>query len=199
MFILVGLGNPGTEYEHTRHNTGRRLLEVFRKAHGFPEWETEKKIKALVSSGTIGTEKVNLVKLETFMNKSGTAVAPLIKNKKAAGHLVVVHDDLDIPFGSYKISFNKSSGGHKGVESVIKALKTQAFVRIRVGISPVSPFSTIFPILKRPYGAAAVEKYILGKFSSEELSVLKKTANRINDSLLCLITEGRERAVSKFN
>lgn len=192
-YIVVGLGNPGEEYTNTRHNTGRMALEVFRMAEKFPEWELNAKIKALTSSGKLGKESVTLVEPETFMNKSGFSVASLIKSKKAAEHLVVIHDDLDIPFGKFKISFNKSSGGHRGVESIIKALKTSAFVRIRVGISPVTPPGK----LKKPHGETAVDKHILGKFSLDQLTTLKKLSKKISEALHVLITEGREKAMSQ--
>ena len=171
MFYIVGLGNPGEEYTETRHNTGRIVLEAFRSV-------AEKELK---------NKKITLIAPDTFMNKSGDALRGKIKIKKAAEQLVVIHDDLDIPFGSYKISFNKSSGGHRGVESVIKAVKTKAFVRIRVGIQPK----------KRPSGEAAVEKLILGKFTPDQLTVLKKLGKRISSALVCLVTEGRDKAMSQ--
>lgn len=220
MLIIVGLGNPGPEYENTRHNAGRLTLEAFRKEQGFPEWRFDRKLNALMSPGKVSSlippsssplqrkgkrgvvQKVALILPETFMNKSGDAVQ-LIKDlrfqvygkKKEVPNLAVIHDDLDIPFGSYKISFDKSSGGHKGVESVIRALGTQAFVRGRVGIVPTTPAGK----LKKPKGDAAVEKHILGRFSPEELPALKKTIKRISDALVCLVTEGKEKAMSQFN
>src|SRR3990167_5086571 len=141
-YVIVGLGNPGSEYIDTRHNTGRIFLEAFAKANDFSKWQLDKKTKALISEGKIGKDKVLLVEPETFMNKSGEVFKKLqatsyklkAKNKEIS-NLIVLHDDLDIPFGKFKISFNKSSGGHKGVESIIKAVKTQAFTRIRVGIA----------------------------------------------------------------
>ncbi len=171
MFYIVGLGNPGEEYKATRHNTGRIVLEAFRSI-------AERQLK---------NKKVALIAPDTFMNKSGDALRGKITSKKAAEQLVVIHDDLDIPFGSYKISFNKSSGGHKGVASVIKAVKTEAFVRIRVGIQPK----------KRPSGEAAVEKLILGNFTADQLTVLKKLSKRISDALVCLVTSGRDKAMSQ--
>ena len=129
------------------------------------------------------------------MNKSGEVVKPLIKSAKQAENLIVIHDDLDVPFGTFKISFNKSSGGHKGVESIIRAVKTQAFTRIRMGISP----TTASGKLKKPKGEEDVERHILGKFKPAELAVLQKLHKKINEAVVCLITEGREKAMSKFN
>jgi len=199
-YIIVGLGNPGAEYENTRHNTGRIALEVFRNAEKFPEWELNSKIKALTSTGKVGKESVTLVEPETYMNKSGGSLGALVKVKKSkifkkgtAENLVVIHDDLDIPFGSYKISFNKSSGGHRGVESIIKMIKTEAFVRIRVGISPVTPAGK----MKKPHGEEAVDKMILGKFSPDQLATLKKLSQKISASLSAIVTDGREKAMSQ--
>src|SRR3989344_806354 len=114
-YTIVGLGNPGKEYESSRHSTGRIVLEQFRKKNGFPDWEKNKKMNALASEGKLAREKVLLLEPETFMNNSGKSVAPLVKTKKAAERLVVIHDDLDLPLGAMKISFNRGSGGHKGI------------------------------------------------------------------------------------
>ena len=218
-FILVGLGNPGAEYENTRHNTGAMVLDVFRRSAELPDWEFDKKLNALVSEGKItppsssplkrgggrGGVSVMLISPKTFMNKSGDSLKNLQltthnlqqgkKKIKEVVNLAVIHDDLDIPFGSYKISFNKSSGGHRGVESIMKAIKTEAFVRIRVGISPSTPKG----MLKKPKGEAAVDKHILGKFSPGELVVLKKMSKRIAEGLHCFVTENREKAMSVYN
>ncbi|MES2087492.1 MAG: aminoacyl-tRNA hydrolase [Patescibacteria group bacterium] len=203
-YIIVGLGNPGAEYENTRHNTGRIFLEAFRVAENLSDWETDFKTKALISSGKVGTSAVMLIEPETFMNKSGDAVKKCKDLKfKTTGkgkqkmveavNLAVIHDDLDIPFGKVKISFNKSSGGHRGVESIMKAIKTESFVRVRVGISPVTPKGD----LKKPKGEEAVDKHILGKFSPDQLATLKKLSKTLNESLHTLVVDGREMAMSQ--
>lgn len=203
-YILVGLGNPGAEYENTRHNTGRIFLEAFRIAENLPDWESDFKTKALISSGKIDKANVVLIEPETFMNKSGEALKQIKDLRfKLSGkgkdkmlealNLAVIHDDLDIPFGKFKISFNKSSGGHRGVESIMKAIKTEAFVRVRVGISPVTPKGD----LKKPKGEEAVDKHILGKFSPDQLAAFKKLSKLVNESLHTLVTEGREKAMSQ--
>lgn len=195
MLYIVGLGNPGEEYTNTRHNTGRIVLEVIRKANKFPEWEKDGKRGALISEGKIGKEKTMLVEPETFMNKSGISVKPFITSTKKAESLVVIHDDLDIPIGRAKMSFNKSSGGHRGVESIIKAIKTEAFIRIRVGISP----STSAGKLKKPMGEGPVEKLILGEFKKPELDVLKKVCKNAAEAVANLAEFGLGRAMSEFN
>jgi PTH1 family peptidyl-tRNA hydrolase len=192
--IVVGLGNPGEEYENTRHNIGRKVLDLFNKSHELDDWEIDKKLKALVAEGKVGKNRVLLVKPETFMNKSGESVKPLIKTKKAAESLIVIHDDLDLPLGKIKISFNKSSGGHRGVESIIKAIKTESFVRIRIGISAETASGKI----KKPQGEQKVIDAILGDFKkSEELDV-KKIVKRSVIALEKVIQDGWSVAASQL-
>jgi PTH1 family peptidyl-tRNA hydrolase len=195
MFIIAGLGNPDQEYVGTRHNTGRMMLEVFRARHDLPEWEADKKSKSLVSKGEVAGEKVVLVEPETYMNKSGSALVYFVKTKKAAEKLIVIYDDLDLPVGSIKVSFNKSSGGHRGLESIISALKTEAFLRVRVGISPVTAGGK----LKKPKGEDGVSKHILGVFKKPEQDILKKVSKRVSDTLEMLVKEGKEKAMGEFN
>src|SRR3990167_6435348 len=189
--IIVGLGNPGAEYENTRHNTGRMILDMFRQKNDLPEWQEDKKLKSLISK----KNKITLLLPETFMNKSGEAIAKIIKSKKAAESLVVIHDDLDLPLGRFKISFNHGAGGHRGVLSIVKALKTEAFTRIRVGIAPVMPSGKT----KKPFGEKAVIDFILGEFKTKELEILKKTAKKIIEALGTIASEGKEKAMGKFN
>lgn len=197
MYTILGLGNPGEEYEKTRHNTGRMALEILRKKFDLPEWEVQKKSSALVSAGVAGDsdQKIMLAMPETFMNKSGITAASLIKSQKAAAKLIVIYDDLDLPIGKMKISFNRSSGGHRGVESIIRALKTESFVRIRVGIAPVTPSGK----MKKPAGDEAVAKFIVAPFRPNEEKDLKKVLAKIPDAVRAIISEGHERAMGEFN
>lgn len=195
MYIVVGLGNPGDEYEETRHNVGRLVLSSFLKTFDFPEMKYEKKYQALSSLGKMGKEKVLVLWPETFMNKSGASVASLVQSKKKAESLIVVHDDLDIPIGKIKISFNRGTGGHRGVLSVAKSAKTEAFVRVRVGVSPTTPSGKI----RKPKGDKEVDKFILGKWKSSETLVLKKVARTTSLALESIIREGRELAMNQFN
>lgn len=191
-YIIVGLGNPGAEYEGTRHNLGRMVLDAFVKKNDWAEWQEDKKLKALVASGKVGKNKASLIKPETFMNKSGEAVKSLIKSKKAAETLVVIHDDLDLPLGKIKISFNKSSGGHRGVESVIKAVKTEEFIRLRLGISGETASGKI----KKPQGEEKVISSILGEFKKSEEDELKKVIKKSAIALEMIITDGWNKAAS---
>ena len=174
MYIVVGLGNPGDEYACTRHNTGRMALAYCEK----------QEIKG-----------VKFVHLETFMNKSGSGVAKVIKSKKAANKLIVIYDDLDLGIGQMKISYNRSSGGHRGVESIIKALKTEEFIRIRIGISPATPSGK----LKKPHGEKDVEKHILGGFKKSETEILKKVFKRVALAVETISEFGYERAMTESN
>ena len=196
--IFVGLGNPGSEYQGTRHNTGRMLLEWFGESQN-AEWKLDKKLNAQTAKIKIGKMAVALILPETFMNNSGKSVKALFPIGLAYGKLVeklmVIYDDLDLPFGSTKISFNKSSGGHKGLESIIKAIKTEKFARIRIGISPASPSGKI----RKPQGEENVMKVILGKFKTNEITELKKLSKKVNMALKTFVTSGLEKAMTEFN
>jgi PTH1 family peptidyl-tRNA hydrolase len=160
-----------------------------------PDFEADKKSKSLISKDEIFGEKVTLVEPENYMNNSGGSLVGFVKSKKAAEKLIVIYDDLDLPIGSIRVSFNKSSGGHRGLESIIKALKTEGFLRIRVGISPVTPGGK----LKKPKGDDAVGKYILGVYKKPELDILKKVSARVCDAIEMIMKESKERAMSEFN
>lgn len=194
-YLIVGLGNPGEEYANTRHNAGRMIVEAFRKKNDFPEWTTDKTLKVRVSKGAWGKDKVILLQPDNFMNVSGKSVAPLVKNAKDAERTIVVYDDLDLPLGGMKISFNRSSGGHKGVESIIKAIKTREFARLRIGICPTSPSGK----LKKPKGDDALLDFIVGPFKKAELDDLKKVTKKGAESLALILEEGREIATGKVN
>src|SRR3989344_7967931 len=112
-WIIVGLGNPGEEYDHTRHNTGRMALGHYAKSAGASEWKEDKKSKSLTTGAHVGKNLMALVLPNTFMNKSGAAVAKFVKSMRAAEKMIVIYDDLDLPIGKIKISFDRGSGGHK--------------------------------------------------------------------------------------
>ncbi len=174
MYIVVGLGNPGEEYQNTRHNTGRLAVAFLEK----------KEIKG-----------IKFVHLDTFMNKSGSGVAKVVKSKKAAEKLVVIYDDLDLALGTMKVSYNRGSGGHKGIESIVRALKTEAFIRIRIGTSPSTPSGK----LRKPQGEKAVEKHILSDFKKPEMDVLKKVFKKAELSLEALVEGGLQKAMTVGN
>jgi len=194
-FVFVGLGNPGDEYEGTRHNTGRDALLYFAENKSFPDFEFDKKLNALVSDGVIGKKKVKLVLPETFMNKSGLAVRQLVTSVKKAESLIVLYDEIDLPLGKIKTVFDRGSGGHRGVESIIRSIKTKKFTRVRMGITPTTPTGK----LKKPKGDDGVYKFILGKFKSSEQKEIKKVLKKTSELLEVLVVEGREVAMNKFN
>lgn len=195
MFTIVGLGNPGTEYENTRHNAGREILKFIAKKEGFSDWRPDGKLNALVSAGKIGKNKVQFILPEKFMNNSGASVVPVIKSKKDLASLVVIYDDMDLPMGRIKISHNRSSGGHRGLESIIKKIKSEEFARIRVGISPATPSGK----LKKPKGEKAVITYLMTPMKEKEMAELKKTAKTITEALDTYMTSGLQMAMTGFN
>ncbi|KKR62952.1 hypothetical protein A2643_01280 [Candidatus Nomurabacteria bacterium RIFCSPHIGHO2_01_FULL_39_220] len=175
MKLVAGLGNPGKEYENTRHNTGRIVVGL-----------VEKKLE---------DQKIKFITPDNFMNNSGKAVAPLVKTKKDLENLVVVYDDIDLPLGKIKISFNRSAGGHNGLGSIIKALKSQEFLRIRVGISPATPKG----VAKKPKGEKAVINFILGEFKKSELETIKKLSKKVSEAIETIFAEGKDKAMSLYN
>lgn len=194
MLTIFGLGNPGEEYEGTRHNSGRSVVSNFAKRMGFEGWKEDGKAFALILSGTLGSLKLKLALPQTFMNKSGKSVSYFIKSLKAAESAIVVHDDLDLPLGVIRISFGRGSGGHKGVESVIRALKTEKFIRLRVGISKESKGRA-----KKPIGEEMVQKFVLGKFDKKEQEIFKDVLKRSSQALQKIVEEGRAMAMNEYN
>lgn len=172
-WLVVGLGNPGKEYDGTRHNVGRDMVAAL-----------EEKLPA----------GAKVAELNVYMNNSGGPIRKLVVSKKAAERLAVVHDDLDLPLGAVKISFGSGSGGHRGVESIIKALKTRDFVRVRVGISP----STASGKVRKP-DAKKIVDFVLGKFKTAELVKLKKVRKTVEEALLLIVEDGRERAMMEIH
>ena len=193
--VIVGLGNPGDEYDNTRHNTGRMFLERLHATHDIADWKEEKKPPMRWVKGKIGKSTVVLLQPNTFMNNSGRAVAHFVKNKKDAGNTIVAYDDMDLPLGTIKISHGRSSGGHNGVESIIKALKTRDFVRVRIGVSK----SGAKGMAKKPSGEEAVLKFLLGKFKPDEMVELKKVFKRAIEAVETIMEHGYQQGMTDFN
>jgi PTH1 family peptidyl-tRNA hydrolase len=191
---IVGLGNPGEEYKLTRHNMGRIVLDEFLKSHKMPEWQFDKKINSLKSEDKFKKGKVILLEPETYMNNSGKTVQKIITSKKKIKDLTVIHDDVDLPLGKFKIVFNRGAAGHKGVKSIIRAIKSQEFIRIRVGIAPATPSGKI----KKPKGKKLLE-FITGNFKPKELEIVKKTAKKITQALEILLEKGLQKAMNEWN
>jgi len=178
MYLIIGLGNPGLKYRKTRHNIGFIFLDYFQTQNNFPRFKQNKIAKAEITTGSINDEVIFLAKPQTHMNNSGFAVKFLTKENgfkapsalqacKALGafhsHLIVVHDDFDLPLGEVRVSQNSSSGGHKGVGSIIQHLKTQNFTRVRIGIKP---------ILNGKSDSLKAEDIVLKNFNKQEQKLL---------------------------
>lgn len=180
--ILIGLGNPDEEYRETRHNVGFLMIEYLAKRNDADEFKSEKKFNALISKCKIGKSSAILVKPLCFVNKTGE-VAAKIRNfyKVRPENIILAHDDLDIGFGNFKLSFGKNSGGHRGVESVMKSLKTKNFWRFRIGTANAS--------LKKAYLKPEKTKnklivdFVLGKFTPKEKDELKKIFKKAYEKL----------------
>jgi PTH1 family peptidyl-tRNA hydrolase len=202
MKIIVGLGNPGKKFEKTRHNLGFLVVESLKsKIKSFSDWKKNKKFLSEISEGKINEERVILAKPQTFMNNSGKAVKSLIKNfllnkamAELSRHLFVIHDDIDIPIGKFKISIGRGSGGHKGIQSIIDELGTKNFVRFRVGIKPNPKFKMQNAKLK-----FKIQNFVLEKFNKKEEKILKKVIEMACQAIKMAIKEGIEKAMSEFN
>lgn len=187
MHLIIGLGNPGKEYENTKHNIGREIVEKCAKKCSVDNFAHDKKSNALVTQGKIKKEKVIFALPETFMNKSGLAVSALAKYYKVKpAQIFVVHDDVDLPVGKIKISFARSSAGHKGVEHIIKNLKTNEFYRLRVGIGAKKKTKQAMEI-------------VLKKFSAKEEPEIKKATKKALEALELAITGSPQKAMTIYN
>lgn len=167
MYIVVGLGNPGEQYENTRHNTGRLAARFVKEVAG----------------------KVKVFAPDTYMNLTGPSVKKLLKQ---GDKLILLHDDLDLPLGALRISYDRGSGGHRGVESVIGALGTREFARVRLGVAPTN----IFGKAKKP---SAPEKYVLAEFRKKEMEKMEAAFVRAARAVEAIAEQGLKRAMTEFN
>ena len=179
MKLIVGLGNPGPEYEFTPHNVGFLLID--RLAEDLRVEVRNRQSKALTAAAHIGQEAVLLAKPETYMNLSGLSVRELLESHglKAETDLLVIYDELDLPMGTIRIRERGSSAGHNGMKSIIGALGTQEFLRIRLGIAP--------------------EERILKPFTKKQLKVVDEVLDLTEEAVKMIFTEGRSAAMNRFN
>jgi len=195
MKIIVGLGNPGKEYEKTRHNTGWRVLDALAKKLVISNWQLEKKIfNAEIIEKKVNKEKIILVRPLTFMNRSGEAVKTLITNYKLPiTNLWVIHDESDLPLGTLRIVKNRGPAGHKGVESIIRRLETEDFVRFRVGVGSDQKINP-------PAGGLKDQKeYVLEEFKGEEEKLFKEMIEKMAEAVVFALKYGLEKAMNKYN
>jgi PTH1 family peptidyl-tRNA hydrolase len=197
MLYIVGLGNPGEKYVNTRHNVGRLAVEYFAKQSNFANFSKDKNSNALHTRGLVGKVQVECVLPETFMNNSGETVSYLLKKLGATkDDLIVVHDDIDLPFGEVKIAQNRGGGGNNGVSSIIKAIDTKDFVRVRIGIAPKSIFGGS---AKRPQGGGPLERFVLKSFNLLEKMELDNLHKKTRQALETIALEGVVSAMNKIN
>lgn len=185
-YLFAGLGNPGDKYEDTRHNMGRDVLFAAQKKFGLPPFTLNAKWNALVTEGKIEKTKVIFLIPETFVNKSGNAVGPALRYFKIKpAQFVLLHDDVDMLLGKTKFSFDRNSGGHKGVESVMRATKTKKFWRMRLGVQKK----------RRVPG----EDLVLQKFRGDEELLAKKMIKKSIEAIARTAEAGPERAMNQYN
>ncbi len=194
MLLIVGLGNPGKKYEKTRHNVGARAVDEIAANFQFPIFNFQSISNSKISKGTFKNQDIVLVKPQTYMNNSGQAAKLLIKTyfpNNAAAELkrwfIVIHDDLDLPLGKIRLVKNRGPAGHKGVESIIRELKTENFIRFRIGIQPQSGKP------KNP------EDFVLQKFNKKEEKIVKEVIQKTVFAIEIVLKEGLEKAMNLYN
>ena len=182
MKLIIGLGNPGEEYENTRHNVGFEVADTIARRSD-AKFSFEKKFNAEVARARFENKPVVLAKSHTFVNKSGEAVRKLkLFYKVRPKDVIVIHDDLDIEFGNFKMSFAKDSGGHRGVQSVIDALKTNEFWRLRIGTAN-RKLATARHQKTLKAKKESVGNFVLAKFTPAEQTELKKIIKKAMERL----------------
>ena len=185
MFLIVGLGNPGTEYARTRHNLGFMLVDKLAADAALNLRRSE--CQSLVGSGLIENQRVKLAKPQTFMNLSGDAVSCLMaKPELDAATLIVISDDLALPFGSIRLRQRGSAGGHNGLKSIIGALGTNEFIRLRIGIQPDHPISD-------------AKNFVLNEFAKAEKESLVEILERAAEAMRSVLRDGVAKAMSLYN
>ena len=184
-FLIAGLGNPGPGYKNNRHNIGFRVVDAFAQAFYIPIQRVE--LRALVGKGLINENRIILAKPQTYMNHSGRSVVPLVRFYKVPlENLIVVHDDLDLPFGTLRLRAFGGTGGQRGMESIVTELGSQNFARLRIGIG-------------RPPGRMDPADYVLHDFDPPQDEILPELFDRAVDVIRMFIVEGIEQAMNTYN
>lgn len=185
MIIIVGLGNPGRKYTKTRHNVGFMVVNELVKKYGL---KFKKDNEYLIAEGRIGNKDVIIIKPSTYMNFSGVAVKKLMNKEifnALPNSLIVVHDDLDLSLGKIKIKINGSSGGHRGVQSIIDSIGTKNFIRVKVGIGKDS--------------SQDATDYVLSPFTEAQKGIIKEKISDAVSSIVVIIDKGVEKAMNVYN
>jgi PTH1 family peptidyl-tRNA hydrolase len=183
----VGLGNPGPEYADTRHNAGFRLADRLAERWGLGPFRRGE--RARETSGVVAGTPVKLLKPQTYMNRSGAAVAPLraLPNFDPAQHLLVLVDEVALPLGKFRLRGAGSAGGHNGLKSIEGGLQRQDYPRLRIGVGP------------KPSEIADLADYVLAEFTPQERETLESLLDPMAEAVECWLAEGIERAMTKFN
>jgi PTH1 family peptidyl-tRNA hydrolase len=193
MKLIVGLGNPGFLYVRNRHNIGFMCVNHLARTQNIRF--DRRQGHARTGAGRIAGNRVVLARPQTYMNASGESVSLLVKRLNISiADLIVIHDDLDLSLGKIRIRFDGSSGGHKGIDSIITHLGSQEFCRVRVGIGRPAPADDATPDKE-----SAVIDYVLSDFTPEERLVTARVIPEVSRAVVCLLTEGLTAAMNKFN
>ena len=193
MKLIVGLGNPGRVYADNRHNVGFICLNHFTRMQGIRF--DKKQCKARIGTGEVAGSKVVVAKSQTYMNLSGQSVSLLVKKFNInLNDFLVVHDDLNLPLNKIRLRQDGSSGGHKGVDSIISCLGSQDFIRIRVGIGrPVKNEGFT------EFSEDEIINYVLSDFTPDEKQAITQIIPKVSEAILCLLTEGLTVTMNKYN
>jgi PTH1 family peptidyl-tRNA hydrolase len=184
-WLVVGLGNPGAAYEQTRHNLGFMLVD--RLARETNSTVKREECRALLGRAEIENQRVELVKPQTYMNLSGESLSCLLKKPgRDAKRLVVITDDLALPLGKIRLRPKGSAGGHNGLKSIIGCLRTEEFIRLRIGIQPEHPLSD-------------TKRFVLEKFSKSDFETIEKILEESAEAVRAVIRDGVEKAMARFN
>jgi PTH1 family peptidyl-tRNA hydrolase len=185
-WLIVGLGNPGAKYALTRHNIGFMAVDLLHKACGNPP--TKEDFKAVVSKFKWEDQEVVTCMPQTYMNLSGESVQPLAQFYKIPPQqVIVIHDEVDLPFGGFKIVQNRGAGGHNGLKSINEKLGTNDYIRIRLGVG------------RPPHPEMSTADYVLQKFNSEEMAKMPELLEKCADAIEMIITSGVQKASTQFN
>ena len=184
-WLIVGLGNPGLQYERTRHNLGFMLID--RLAREAQTQVKREECRALIGRAEIEGRRVEFVKPQTFMNLSGEAInCLLVKPNRSAEKLIVITDDLALPVGTIRLRGKGSGGGHNGLKSIINCLQTNEFIRLRIGIQPEHPISD-------------TKNFVLEKFSKTETETIEEVLEKSAEAIRAVVLHGIEKAMAQFN
>ncbi|MDO5696063.1 MAG: aminoacyl-tRNA hydrolase [Eubacteriales bacterium] len=185
MYIVAGLGNPGIKYVGTRHNVGYDCADVFARMHGATF--TKEQFTAACATAHIAGEKIMLLKPLTFMNLSGRSIVQAMQYfKLTPDRLIVCYDDIDLPVGSIRVRMKGSAGGHNGIKSIIAALGTQDFPRVKIGVGAKPPGGDLIA-------------HVLGRFPVEEGAAVDDAVERAADAVTALITNGPAWTMNRYN